>query len=102
MKNVFVLTCAGMENVGTLKCMLIFHCVQTGYASVLCKFTFFQQLRLFDWYSLLPSIDLQLTEVTTRKVSKLRHEKKTRIQVLARLQYTCNLQVDLIPKDSKM
>lgn len=60
MKNVFVLTCAGMENVGTLKCMLTFHSVQTGYASVLCKFTFFQQLWLFDWYSLLPSIDLQL------------------------------------------
>lgn len=48
-KNVFVLTGAGMENVGMLKCVLTFHPVQTGYASVLCKLTFFQQRRFFDW-----------------------------------------------------
>lgn len=61
-KNVFVLTCAGMETVGSLK-----YCVQTGYASVLCKLTFFQQQ--FEWYRLLPSIvNLQLASFTWNSV----------------------------------
>lgn len=87
MKNVFVLTGAGMENVGMLKCMLTFHPVQTGYASILCKLTFFQQLRFFDWNRVLPSIvDLQLTEVTSKKSftseDDFRHKNKIQTQVL--------------------
>lgn len=79
-----------MENVGMLKCVLTFHPVQTGYASVLCKLTFFQQLRFFDWNRVLPSIvDLQLTEVTSKNASDLRMTSDTKIRFRIRFwQYT--------------
>lgn len=85
MKNVFVLTGAGMENVGMLKCVLTFRPVQTGYASVLCKLTFFQQLHFFDWNRVLPSIvDPQLTEVASKKASDLRMTSDTKIRFSVR------------------